>query len=586
MGTPDNYPQWLRRNSWDVQDPFTNSRTEYVRMADLNKDGLQDVVILSRNDYNDVVLSVQIKKESANGRWYWDDDYAIWFDGTGYGFYGILSWRTKWYSNVYVGYGKDNKLIDLAVNYKSKDDVYGWAFLNARADTGNFACAWDLSYSGYYANADAYNPIERIISNPYNEYDKMFSVATLGAIHNISTQQKYVNNTWTHNKVTNDNITLKASKNESGVDAIVPGNPWSIDFTTSPRFTYNLGNKILYESGVTDGTDKYGNLAGSAKVNVKTTSDTQFTFTPSMSIYADYDDSLRLAKLTVGGSIDTTIGVTATVSTAGHYGYERKLYQYRNFFLQQAGAVPIVEEVIIDVYAGFDIYASATGTVTAEARIYGGVTLGGEYERNVGWVGIADTSFNANGYVTWSLNGNVAVTPYISVRPTVYIYGVVGPKFDIRPYVELKGKHSQSGDTVYDSWTLSGGVKGTLNFDLRAYGTILSRDINLFDFRTVVAGKSKYTFSGKTTDPRTVHYFTVENGVKGISIKFDDNGYTSEWMRCRNPDELVLEAWTAGTYSVPADKLKAGQWCVWVNEDGSGGYNLGHTYTITVEVTY
>jgi len=280
--------------------------------------------------------------------------------------------------------------------------------------------------------------------------------------------------------------------------------------------------------------------------------------------------------------------VTATVNTAGTYGYEKQLYTYRHFFYQQAGWVPIWEELVVDVYGGFDIYASATGTVTAKAYISGGVTLGGEYERGVGWTGFTDKNFNAYGDVTWTINGEVTLTPYISVRPTVYIYSVVGPKFDIRPYVELKGEHSQSGDTVYDSWTLSGGVKADLNFDLRGYGEILDKSINLFDFRTVVAGKSTYTFTGTTKGTATYLYFQVDSGVKSITITY--NGQSVERVCVDNPDHQTEIFWTYGnpipvTYTVDATHwppLKAGQWCVRVMDTVSGG----HTYTVTVTVNY
>lgn len=57
-------------------------------------------------------------------------------------------------------------------------------------------------------------------------------------------------------------------------------------------------------------------------------------------------------------------------------------------------------------------------------------------------------------------------------------------------------------------------------------------------------------------------------------------------MRCRNPDTLVLEEYTAGTYTVPAEYLKAGTCCIWVNKNATGGYNLGHTYKLTVTVNY
>lgn len=118
----------------------------------------------------------------------------------------------------------------------------------------------------------------------------------------------------------------------------------------------------------------------------------------------------------------------------------------------------------------------------------------------------------------------------------------------------------------------------------RSYGETLSKDINLFDFRTTVAGKSTYTFTGKTTEPRTVHYFTVNNGASSLSIAFDDKGYTSGWMRYKSPDGTVYDRWTAGTDTISSPKV--GQWAVWVNEDGTGGYNLEHTYTLTVTVNY
>ncbi len=170
-----------------------------------------------------------------------------------------------------------------------------------------------------------------------------------------------------------------------------------------------------------------------------------------------------------------------------------------------------------------------------------------------------------------------------------------GPQFDIRPYVELKGEHSHTEDTVYDSWTLSGGVKGTLNFDLRLYGEILANDLNLFDYRTTVAGQSTYTFT-KTEQPKDSHSFVVDPGATKV-VATITSSYGYKYIRLQDsagntashyyPDAIPSSS--TYTYTATGAKIEVtnptntGIWNVWCTANGE---EYGYEYTITVEVTY
>ncbi len=250
--------------------------------------------------------------------------------------------------------------------------------------------------------------------------------------------------------------------------SLAPADLLHVDVSVSPSFEISGANRILY--------DRHN-------VEVKTTSDTGLTFTPAVSMHTEFDTSgisLRTASFTMSGSVDSTVGVEATVKALGKDGTwshsdKKRLYQYKQYFYQEG----VFEVLVVDVYAGFDIEASATGKIAAKVRVSGSLSLTEEYQSGSGWTTSTSKSLSANLISALTTNLGLKITPYILVRPTLYIYDVWGPSLDIRLY-------SEGAANIDGSWSVDAGMKVDLNFMWRGYGYLLNSSFNLLDYRHTV----------------------------------------------------------------------------------------------------
>lgn len=170
------------------------------------------------------------------------------------------------------------------------------------------------------------------------------------------------------------------------------------------------------------------------------------------------------------------------ISASGTVGVSRGINLWRSrprVFTQG----PVVEVVIVSVYAGFEIDMRVEGVISAGITGESEIAAGARFE-NGEWEVIADHGFEFSAtdpVFPREITGSVRV--FVEPRVDVLFYGVAGPRITVQPYAAFITEDSPPPP----SWELVGGLRGSVSVEM----SILERtsavfSAQLFDFDHVL----------------------------------------------------------------------------------------------------
>ena len=115
------------------------------------------------------------------------------------------------------------------------------------------------------------------------------------------------------------------------------------------------------------------------------------------------------------------------------------------------------------------VEASAEAAITSEVKLANTIKVGVHYRRDNGWGTVTEyeRSFEWE-EPTPSEDNGADVTAYVEPQLSVKVYGLVGPKFGVKGFLELV---VQPGETHW--WSLYGGISASAGLDVEALGLSL-----------------------------------------------------------------------------------------------------------------
>ena len=216
------------------------------------------------------------------------------------------------------------------------------------------------------------------------------------------------------------------------------------------------------------GTTLFQGAWGGAQVAVEVT-EGWISFTPSLTLdgYVKWGPGdYFLAK--VAGDFAAWLDVLASASAELSMSEEVSVYEApsKSFFFSIAGVVPVWGTVEFELLAGFELEASATGSVTAGVDVNASVEAGAEFA-NETWSPIWNKSLGGQYHApTFETGANVGLRPYIRPEVHVFLYKAVGPGIAIEPYLDFQADMLPPPSC----WSVDAGVKGDLLFDVEILG--------------------------------------------------------------------------------------------------------------------
>lgn len=225
--------------------------------------------------------------------------------------------------------------------------------------------------------------------------------------------------------------------------------------------------------------------------------DGRFQLTGKFHLDFTLDHGLKTFACSVSGDAALELDVMIEASVATPFGAEVSVLPepIRNYYWGLIGTVPVVIEVTTDIFIGFVGEATGTGELQTGFEASSYIEIGAKYDvdRPAGdeWspINAQDFEFVAQ-EPAWCWDGSVTAQAYIKPKIEVQLYTVVGPTFDLQPYVQFDaelGGCSSDPDAFYD-WTLSAGAAAhaTIKADILDLFIIESPPLTLFDFVTVI----------------------------------------------------------------------------------------------------
>lgn len=139
--------------------------------------------------------------------------------------------------------------------------------------------------------------------------------------------------------------------------------------------------------------------------------------------------------------------------------------------------VVVVPKLTITVGIDGSVQANLTTGVTQQFTVSGGVTYDGE------WNPILDYS-NDFSYIPPQFMGTFSIQGYVDTALTILINGLVGPKFSVKPYLQL-----DADSNANPQWQLTGGLEVNVGVLVEIFSvTIVEYETNLLDYRLSLAG--------------------------------------------------------------------------------------------------
>jgi len=206
------------------------------------------------------------------------------------------------------------------------------------------------------------------------------------------------------------------------------------------------------------------------------------SFDINLIMEARYDWFKGLQRVYFAAQTITKFSLGITASKAIDYSKEITLFDhYFPTFTITVGGIPILLTPRMSVLVGLD--AALEGSLTAS--IQGNITTesGVKYE-NGAWSPVNDATHSID-YQTPTLSGSCEAEVYsIIPRLQLLIYGVVGPYFELRPYLSFDAEASITVSQTTLSWNLDAGLKGTAGIEIAVFGrTIADYSDEIFDLK-------------------------------------------------------------------------------------------------------
>ena len=182
---------------------------------------------------------------------------------------------------------------------------------------------------------------------------------------------------------------------------------------------------------------------------------------------------------------------TATLLNKSHY------------FWGTIGPVPVVVEVVGRLELGVYVLAEATGDVTTGLEANADIEVGAQYDRG-DWsrIEVQNFSFEPKDIVG-CLRGHVKARAWVKPIIEVKLYTVVGPVFDVEPYIEFDGRWESCTDGMGTDpqWALTAGVAAHAKIELDILDKYKAGwEVELFDISRTLATSEG---GGEIPTPRT-----------------------------------------------------------------------------------
>lgn len=257
---------------------------------------------------------------------------------------------------------------------------------------------------------------------------------------------------------------------------------------------------------------------------------TSGSFTLDLTI--DLEMQVRGAKMELfRAAIEGTAGIelTGDIEAIAGASFEREVSLLgeprRKYLYGVIGGIPVVIVVTADVLAGASGSMNGSATLTTGVGASSFMRVGAEYSSDR-WSVIADEGLDY-GYTgpVWCVQGELGAKVYIRPVIELQLYGVLGPKFDLEPYLEYSADASACGGAGLEptggyDWELAGGLAAhaKVKVDILDRFMIESPTLTVFDLRWILA-------EGHGDTPPT---------------DFDDDGVPDDTDNCRyvyNPSQ-------------------------------------------------
>jgi len=170
--------------------------------------------------------------------------------------------------------------------------------------------------------------------------------------------------------------------------------------------------------------------------------------------------------------------------------YEKDIKAENDFYLDlptmkipiQVGIVTIVQEIKGKLHIGAEtgIEVSMSGGLNVTTR------AGAHYIKSVGWKGIGEFDISGD-FDPLSIKGKAKIGTMVGPEYSTKIYGVVGPKIFVGPYVE--GESEFDATTQCGEWLIKIGARATASIEGKVLGWKLeSANLKLIDYGIKLAG--------------------------------------------------------------------------------------------------
>lgn len=230
-----------------------------------------------------------------------------------------------------------------------------------------------------------------------------------------------------------------------------------------------------------------GNIGVEATVN----------FDPDVDFEFDYSvaDGLKVFRLIFTGNLDGTVQITGTCEAGFEKTWEKELIHWETPFI----AGPVAGSIEIAVPVGFTVAASAEGKVLVGEEFGYQLRIGAIYNPESGWKYLNEkSSTKSQRLFEYEIGGSASAETYLGVSAAVKLLGVVGPKAELKAFVNMAAEWANQA--MWDmNGSINAGLSASVALILKVWVVTLGEwEYDLFTYQTPL-WEDKIPFTAKIT---------------------------------------------------------------------------------------
>jgi hypothetical protein len=188
--------------------------------------------------------------------------------------------------------------------------------------------------------------------------------------------------------------------------------------------------------------------------------------------------ALQSMEAYIENSITANPTLKITVKAALNNSYSAQITKFTKTMGGMIGILPWWVTFEIQIDGGANINGSGVCWISQGITVTSNVKVGGGWTKTGGWYSLGNVPSPSYSITSpsYSYNGNLTVKPYINCFISAKVYSILGPRFLIKPYLNLY-LNATTGNRYIDRTV---GLLGLVHFDLNGFNLNYTYDKTIF----------------------------------------------------------------------------------------------------------